>query len=241
LRIYGLHGLWWQSGSRPGETRWYSIENETWDHFLNFVVLLVPQPKVVKTKVVLWVAGRTWEYCVFTAHGDFMTMRRIGLPDEDGARWIWPELHDVRDAGQRIQTWLTDLLPRRSRTYNDVAIPELPDAVTGGSFRHGVVQVLGAQMPMEFVIHITGHDLRTLSALFNYLRPYIALQTAGGLVLAGWPAPPYGRLSNGPIPASLGPILNLGVAMDRLKAMINCLFQFDTTTPSISSAGTWSP
>ena len=86
-------------------------------------------------------------------------------------------------------------------------------------------------MPMEFVIHITGHDLRTLSALFNYLRPYIALQTAGGLVLAGWPAPPYGRLSKGPIQASLGPILNLGVAMDRLEAMINCLFQFDTTTP----------
>ena len=86
-------------------------------------------------------------------------------------------------------------------------------------------------MPMEFVIHITGHDLRTLSALFNYLRPYIVLQTAGGLVLAGWPAPPYGRLSNEPIPASLGPILNLGGAMDRLKAMINCLFQFDTTTP----------
>lgn len=89
-------------------------------------------------------------------------------------------------------------------------------------------------MPAEFAIHTTGHDCRLISAFFEYLDANRALSMIGGCVLAGWPATPYGQPGgDGPVPASLQPILNLGVDCNGMDRFISHLFRLDSASPPV--------
>ena len=228
-RIFGLQGVL-HSGARSGEAKWMSFDCMTWDRQFNAATLTVPQPKVSKSKLVAWVAGREWWLCAFTALGDFQTMNRWPVSDEDGTRWVFPALHSSNDPAKQIGGWLKALLPGGSTAYADATV-ELPRGVSAAGFRVGVCNTLGSSMPTEYAVHITGHDLRSISAFFEYFKMLIACVLPGAIVLAGWPAPIWGRRSAGPVPASIEPIIALGVDRDMLVRMINLLFQFDSTSP----------
>lgn len=69
--------------------------------------------------------------------------------------------------------------------------------------RAGMCNLLGQYMPAEFVVFATGHDFEELSALYNYIDATEASMMPSAVVLAGYPAFPWGQNGTGPRPMSL--------------------------------------
>lgn len=69
--------------------------------------------------------------------------------------------------------------------------------------------MLHKYMPGELIAHVTGHDLKGTSALYEYIDASRALAIPGALVLAGWPALPWGHHGAGPKPPSLDALLDV--------------------------------
>ena len=59
----------------------------------------------------------------------------------------------------------------------------------------------------------------------------------GGIVLAGRPPLPWGRLGKGPTCYSLVPIINTGVSMNTLNTMMDDTFRINTNTHSALRVG----
>jgi hypothetical protein len=57
--------------------------------------------------------------------------------------------------------------------------------------RPGAGDTLATTVPAELAVHNSGHDLTSLSALFEYLHARVSLLVPGAIKLAGWPALPY--------------------------------------------------
>ena len=73
-----------------------------------------------------------------------------------------------------------------------------------------------------------GHELKNLlCAIFEYLDANACGCMPGAVVLGGWPALPWGHLGKGPAPASLQPLVEIGVDEDMLQRMIDYFFNFD--------------
>jgi len=86
--------------------------------------------------------------------------------------------------------------------------------------------------------HWTGHDLRTLSALFDYLDVDRAMALPAAIAVAGWTPLPYGQLGQGPKMPSLEPILNLeGVVLELLDKKIDGIFHLDSASPPMLLQG----
>ena len=88
-------------------------------------------------------------------------------------------------------------------------------------------------MPIDFAVHATGHDLRSVSAIYEYLDPSVALAMPGAIVLAGWPALPWGQLGVGPVPPSLQELISSGLVSDMqgLDDVIDHLYKLDSESP----------
>mmetsp|Transcript_13334 Transcript_13334/g.33290 ORF Transcript_13334/g.33290 Transcript_13334/m.33290 type:complete len:122 (-) Transcript_13334:711-1076(-) len=84
--------------------------------------------------------------------------------------------------------------------YAKFSVDALPDRVTAGGVRPGASNTLCKYMPAEMVVHVTGHELKTTSALYEYVDANRAIAIPGARVLAGWPALPWGHLGDGPLP-----------------------------------------
>jgi hypothetical protein len=85
-------------------------------------------------------------------------------------------------------------------------VSELPDSANAGGIRAGACNTMASFMPDLFVANASGHDLKGYSSLFDYLDVSVALCIPGGIVLAGWPALPWGQLGMGPVPPSIAPL-----------------------------------
>ena len=66
-------------------------------------------------------------------------------------------------------------LPGALDKYKQYAVPtapyedvELPPNPTAGGFRHGAADMLAVAVPATIAVHTTGHDLKSLSALWEY-------------------------------------------------------------------------
>ena len=88
----------------------------------------------------------------------------------------------------------------------------------------GLVELLCAVMPEFFVALRTGHELTSLSALYEYLGASVVLTLPAGLVLAGWTPMPWGQTGYGSTPATLECLIKCGVGMEDLDRVINKLF-----------------
>ena len=76
------------------------------------------------------------------------------------------------------------MLPGKSKTYEKFAVETLPEGSNAGSIRPGACNTLGSEMPGEFAVHTTGHDMTKVSA------PGLPLALTLALTLAcPWPWP----------------------------------------------------
>ena len=83
---------------------------------------------------------------------------------------------------------------------------------------------------------MTGHDFKSVSAIYEYLDADRALALVGALVAAGWPALPWGQTGAGPVPPSLEALQTLAapyqkIRMELLENVIDALFHIDSASP----------
>jgi len=57
----------------------------------------------------------------------------------------------------------------------------------------GVVEALVLRVPDIFAAVKTGHDVTSVSAMYDYMGARLVLTIPGAVVLAGWPALPWGQ------------------------------------------------
>lgn len=130
--------------------------------------------------------------------------------DGSGSWWLFPFLHGTPSPGKKIGNWLKDLVLGSSCVkYKDRQIQLLPAVYSGASSRVGVCNTLAVQVPTACAVWVTGHDLKGISADFEYFKANVVYLTPGSTVLTGWPTPTFGRPCLGQNPASLAVIVGL--------------------------------
>ncbi|KAJ8599134.1 hypothetical protein CTAYLR_008284 [Chrysophaeum taylorii] len=242
-RIHTIHGLW-MAGARSSEPRWMALGNVgRFDVQFNAWFITVPQSKVSKTKLTAWIAGNGWERCILTSFADNMVLNRLEVQEDDGTRWLFPDLVNTDSSAKRIGRYVKDLLPHsstaargsRARSFEAVEITggddKPPDNASAASFRHGVCEYLAGSLALEHCVMVTGHELRSVSAFFEYFRKLNCQVMPGAIILAGWRKPAWSQIPRGPVPASIDVILALGVDPDKLVDVIKAVLQIDTQYP----------
>ena len=96
-------------------------------------------------------------------------------------------------------------------------------------------------MPAELAVWTTGHDLKALSALWNYVGAGTGLNLPGTVVLAGWPAFPWGQIGKGPMPPKLMVLVEGGVGVEMLELYIDKLLVLDHCHPKAKVGGSLRP
>ena len=134
-----------------------------------------------------------------------------------------------------------------TNTYAPFAIPAtdpdcLPPNPTAAGFRPGACDTLASSMPAEIAVHVSGHDLTNLSALWEYIGARMALVMPGAVALAGWPPFPFGQLGRGPRPPSLAELVGLGVCGEKLGLYLDAvLYLHDHSPPQMRRGGKLRP
>mmetsp|Transcript_20246 Transcript_20246/g.50617 ORF Transcript_20246/g.50617 Transcript_20246/m.50617 type:complete len:385 (+) Transcript_20246:648-1802(+) len=166
--------------------------------------------------------------------GDYLVMQENRAIYKAGeANWMLPELQNTKSPSTTIGGYVKAMHrggPKALAKYKDVAV-DLPEGANAGGFRPGACNELGACMPAEIGAHTTGHDLRFLGALWEYMEASRALAMIGAIILAGWPAFLWGQTGMGPKPPSLMALVAIGVSMDILNKLIDVLFRLDNASP----------
>ena len=185
-------------------------------------------------------AGTDRFCCWYLALGDYMAFTPPPIYSSDEPCWAIPELHATSSPGTKLGDWLKALRPPGSggavgyAEFTKEIKPPLHDTINAGGIRPGCSNFLSKYMPAEFVAHVTGHDYKGTSALFEYVDADRALALIGALVLAGWPPLPYGHHGAGPVPASLDALRDAGEDVGKLDepcGVINKLFNIDDASP----------
>jgi len=225
----------WLAAGRSSETAWMSWDSMDYD--TNFCCLFaeMPQSEISDYKSVCYMAGACAESCFFTCMGDDLALNGHGrlYVDELGA-WVFPELQQAKNPGTVIGDSMKALLPRErggQAGHAHVSIQSLPDGINASSIRPGTANTMAQYMPAEFVANVTGHELNGRSALYEYLEVWRALLIPGALVLAGWPALPWGQLGRGSVPASVASLQSIGVSMDVLEPFVDDVLHLDSASP----------
>jgi len=186
------------------------------------------QPKSHKTKFALYICSPDPADCMYVAYGDWMVLH----PERPnyrvkGSNWFFPGLIKEKNPTPVITGWL--------KTY-------LQDTeASAGGLRPGVSNYLAQFMPVEFIVPVTGHDLRNVSAFYEYIDADITILMAGARALAHWNPPPFGQLGPGPKHAVLDPIILTGVSMDTLDTMMNDFFNLHQNSPPQYQSADWQP
>ena len=138
----------------------------------------------------------------------------------------------------KISAWIKGVQPKGRPgaldRYEDFAVESLPPAPTAAGVRPGAADLLSTCVPAELAVHVTGHTLTGLSALWEYLDCRIGLVMVGSIPLTGWPPLPYGQTGDGPKHPTLRVLVvegGGGVDMARIEAVIDELFSFHDVSP----------
>lgn len=179
------------------------------------------QWKVSKVKIVPFVAGIDRHSCWFVDFADFLAASPM-RPFFDGeAAFLFPELLKVTSPGTAIGNYIKACIPY---------VKGLSTNANAGGIRPGACNSLLAQMPAEFAVQVTGHELKGTSAIYNYFDSNAALTIPGADVLAGWAPPPWGHTGLAPRPANLSAIQHC-VDPLAIDAAIDKLFRLDSASP----------
>jgi hypothetical protein len=216
---------------------------------------------VSKTKLIALGAGRTRHNCAYTSQGDYMTMNKLpmheqmpeagvndgaGSDDSDGDE---DDEAATQAAAARALPSSHFLLPflretsHPAKALGSIIKARMGEEYSAGGLRVGAVNALARWVPAEIAVHATGHDLTGLSALWNYMRASVALLAPSLCVLGGWPAPPYGQLGSGPVPADLSALhFGLSESMACFSLMLALLLQVDSSSnPAYRAGGAMRP
>jgi hypothetical protein len=231
----------WSSAGRSSETAWLTWTGLEWDPFYTCVFAQIAQSKVHKVKLVAFVAGANRHRCWFLSLGDYLALRTPRAHDPDKPSWLLPALQQTNSPGTTMGNYVKALCPRDRgghETYKDVAVSELPARANAGGFRPGASNMLATYMPAELASSVTGHAFP--QALYEYVDATRARAMPGAVVLADWPAFPWGHHGMGPKPASLEPcilaIMELAEAgrvevLSKLENVIDTAFQISSASP----------
>ena len=219
---------------RSGEiaaTPWEGLE---WDPELRAVYVEIRQSKVSKLKIIAFTCGSKRTNCWFLTLGDYLHSVRPANWTEAEDAYVFPDLHATGSPGTVLGNMIKALRPHErggAAAYKNFAVPSLPDRVSAGGIRPGGCNFLAKQMPAEFIAHVSGHDLLQVGSLYNYIDANRTIALAGGLALAGWHPLPWGQLGEGPRPASLAALVDVGIDMLRLDLLMDTIFNLDSCSP----------
>jgi hypothetical protein len=86
-------------------------------------------------------------------------------------------------------------------------------------------------MPEFFVAIRSGHELTSLSALYEYLGATLVLTMPSAVALGGWSAFQWGQTGVGPSFPSLDVLLPFGVSLDQLEIVMNAMYNLHDESP----------
>ena len=86
-------------------------------------------------------------------------------------------------------------------------------------------------MPEFFAAIRSGHELKSLSALYEYLGDSLVLTMPSAVVLGGWPGFQWGQTGVGPSFPSIDSLVRLGVNLDQLETVMNALYNLYDESP----------
>ena len=219
------------TGGRGIESSFLTIENMQYDKEFNAAKLLSPQPKSHKSKISVWVASLDPDDCMFTSWGEYLHLatNRPNYNTDGKENWLFPEVATAPNPTGKISGWLKEYTGD-------------PEASAGG-IRPGVANTLAKHMPAEFIVVVTGHDMRHVSALYEYIDCNVAQLMPGARVLAGWKPPEWGQLGgDGPKHAHLDYLEQAhGVNKEALDKMIDDMFHIHDHSPPHMQSEKWQP
>ena len=230
----------WLAIGRSGEiaaTPWEGLE---WDPEHQAVFTEIRQSKTSKVKMISYTCGSERHNCWFLALADYLVLHAPPMWGAHKDAWVIPELHAHNAPGSAMGLYIKALRVRDrggAAAYSDYAVPSLPDRVSAGGLRPGGCNTLAKYMPAEFIAHSSGHDLKQVGSLYDYIDANRAIAVVGGFILAGWPPCPWGRLCEGPKPASLKALVDTGVDQDDLDHFIDAMFNLDSCSPPMLLCG----
>ena len=220
-------------GSEPGTLAWGGMR---WSGTHSTPTIESPQPKGSKLKRTMFMAGKDRHSDVMIDFADYLVLQRgETIFFAEDKCFLFPFL-GTSGGSVAISNWLKGLQPSDRPgaldKYKDVAVASLPPAPTAAGIRPGACDMLAMSMPAEIAVHTTGHDLRDLSALWEYLDCKESLVVVGCIVLCGWPALPYGQTGEGPKHPTLLALLDADVVEMRiLEPIMDILFSFHDASP----------
>ena len=193
-RKFAFRGLESTAG-RPIEVGFITHDSLSWDAHFKVLIGEAPQSKPSKVKLLAFMAGVNQYYCYFTDWGDALIADRgSSVYSNQQGSWLFPEVHHATSSSTLLSRWLQALLPEArggQQQFRQVAVDSLPPNPTAAGFRPGAINTFATGVPAEFAAHLTGHDLKKISALWEYMCANIALLMPAGVVLAGkLPSPP---------------------------------------------------
>jgi hypothetical protein len=157
--------------------------------------------------------------------------------DPTNPAWLFPEVQRAtKSPGTTFGSYIKAVMQDGAAKYkNYMAKLEdgsaLPLDANASGLRTGACNMLAIHMPLEFCVATTGHHMQRHCAFYEYLDSTFATCLAGAVVLAGWPAFPFGQLGVGPCPPTLEALSTLGVLGDGLDNAILKFFHIDDCSP----------
>jgi len=94
-----------------------------------------------------------------------------------------------------------------------------------------VVEVLVLRVPDIFAAVKTWHNLTSVSAMYDYMCTRLVLTITGAVVLAAWPALPWGQLGPGAQPACLDTLVVCAVDLAQLVWVMGEIFNLHDESP----------
>ena len=93
--------------------------------------------------------------------------------------------------------------------------------VSGASVRKGCISECASEMPAEHTAVASGHALRGVSAMWEYFSWTLAAGANAWNHIAGWAPRPWGQCGTVAKPASLDPLLQIGIDQTTLDHIGN--------------------
>ena len=154
--------------------------------------------------------------------------------EHEKSNWLLPDVQGT-GAGTKMSGYVKALQPAGKTgalvRYNDFAVKSLPPDPTAAGIRPGCCDMLASVMPAEIMRHTTGHDMKGISAMFEYTSTSTALTIPGSLVLSGWDPCEFARLSRGPVAPSLEVLTKAGITLESLEVFIDEIFGLHSGSP----------
>ena len=237
----------WAAVGRSGEIGWSNWDGVEWDILFEACFMEVYQAKTSKMKLICLCCGADRHSCWFLDMADYIASNPIPVYHATQPAWLFPSLQGIASPGKKVGNYIGNLLPPQrggKAAFREYAVDDIPDGHNGSAcIRPGGCITLTTYMPTETVVQCSGHDVQSVSALFDYVDANRALCIVGALVLANWPSLPWGQHGIGPVPAKLDVLQQSGyVAIGSLDATMDHYFNLhDRSPPNLQRGGTLRP